>query len=109
MARGGHRENSGRPSPWESSSDTKAIRVPAWMVDEILGLAKKLDKGESIGNVQNQKDSEISLERLQAVCDKWEKAIPPKQVAAPRWINTCKLLAEVAASLSELREGGEAP
>jgi hypothetical protein len=51
MPRGGHREKAGRPSTWKSGckfSETKLIRVPAAISDQVLEFAHKLDSGESL-------------------------------------------------------------
>lgn len=55
--RGGAREGSGRPSPWNNKK-TVAIRVPECFAQELLHHARRLDQGEnisSIDNVHNQK------------------------------------------------------
>lgn len=49
MTRGGKRDRSGRKSTWASGckfEDTKLIRVPAAIADQLLELAHKLDAGE---------------------------------------------------------------
>lgn len=54
--RGGSREGSGRPSPWNNKK-TVAIRVPECFAQELLNYARRLDRGEntsSIDNVHNQ-------------------------------------------------------
>lgn len=51
MPRGGKRKGSGRKSTWRSGckfEDTKLIRVPKAIADEVLKLAHKLDAGESL-------------------------------------------------------------
>jgi hypothetical protein len=45
--RGGSRINAGRKSTW-LTSDTQTIRVPVKLVDQILGIAHRLDSGEYI-------------------------------------------------------------
>jgi hypothetical protein len=52
MARGGYRENSGRKTSWASGcgfDDTKTIRVPKSLADQITEIAHRLDAGEIIG------------------------------------------------------------
>lgn len=52
MTRGGKRDGSGRKSTWASGctfQETKVIRVPAYISDEVLEFAKKLDKQKTIG------------------------------------------------------------
>jgi hypothetical protein len=57
MSRGGHREKAGRPSTWKSGckfSETKLIRVPAAIADQLLEIAHKLDAGETLDLVTKQ-------------------------------------------------------
>ena len=108
MVRGGHREGSGRPSAWVSSSETKAIRLPEWMVGQVMEVARKLDRGEQIESVQNHSACGSEIKSLLALTDRWRASVPVGQEKAPRWIKTVQLLAELDASLSELREGGKA-
>lgn len=44
MTRGGARKGAGRLSPW-NHGDTKTIRVPIALADQVLETAKKLDAG----------------------------------------------------------------
>lgn len=51
MPRGGYHPNAerwGRKSAWLNASDTKTIRVPEELAEQILDYAHKLDKGEVI-------------------------------------------------------------
>jgi O-acetyl-ADP-ribose deacetylase (regulator of RNase III) len=43
MPRGGKREKAGRKNKWQNSGNTKTIRVPAYLADEILKIAYDLD------------------------------------------------------------------
>lgn len=54
MPRGGKREKSGRPSPWQHTK-TQLIRVPEEFVEEILQFARKLDKKK----LSTKKDSSL--------------------------------------------------
>jgi hypothetical protein len=57
MPRGGHREKAGRPSTWKSGckfSETKLIRVPAAIADQLLEIAHRLDSGETLDLVTKQ-------------------------------------------------------
>ena len=50
MARGGKRQNAGRPSTWASGctrEDTKPVRIPKAIVDQVLDYAHRLDAGEN--------------------------------------------------------------
>ena len=55
--RGGSREGSGRPSPWNNKK-TVAIRVPECFALKLLDYARRMDQGkelDNLDNVQNQK------------------------------------------------------
>lgn len=57
MPRGGRREKSGRRSTWNSGcsfGDTKLIRVPRAIADQLLEIAHKIDAGESLDLVTKQ-------------------------------------------------------
>jgi len=60
MPRGGHRENAGRKSGWEHP-ETTVIRVPQFLANQLLEVARKLDKGESLDLITESKDSNIEL------------------------------------------------
>jgi len=64
MPRGGRREKAGRPSTWKSGckfSQTKLIRVPIALVDQLLEIAHKLDSGEVLDLVTKQKSLPTTL------------------------------------------------
>jgi hypothetical protein len=51
MARGGKRSGAGRKSTWQSGcqfTETKLIRVPIVIAEQILDIAHRLDAGETI-------------------------------------------------------------
>lgn len=65
--RGGQREGSGRPSPWNNKK-TIAIRVPEIFAEELIDYARRLDSGKEIvvsDNVQSQKLLEMLEKALQ--------------------------------------------
>jgi hypothetical protein len=67
MPRGGHREKAGRPSTWKSGckfSETKLIRVPSVIADQVLEYAHKLDAGETLDLVTKQLSLPISQSDL---------------------------------------------
>jgi hypothetical protein len=50
MSRGGHRDNAGRKSSWDSGAkfeDTIPVRVPKNIKDQILAIAHQIDAGET--------------------------------------------------------------
>jgi hypothetical protein len=64
MPRGGYREKAGRKSTWKSGcmhKDTKLIRVPISIADELLKIAHKLDAGESFNSSTEQLSLPINL------------------------------------------------
>ena len=65
MPRGGQRKGAGRKSSWASGcqfADTKIIRVPAYIADEVLEFAHKLDASRYHEIVTNSKtDEELPL------------------------------------------------
>ena len=62
MPRGGHHPHAkrwGRTKSWNNASDTKTIRVPEALADEVLEIAHKLDRGEAIAYVSESMMAEI--------------------------------------------------
>jgi hypothetical protein len=97
MARGGYREKAGRKSEWVSSSQTRPIRVPDWMADQVLEFARKLDNGEAIDNVQNQSShghEGKAVESIESVVQNWADRASGKE-SSPRWKNVSVLIAEL--------------
>ena len=58
MPRGGSRKGAGRKSSW-NNKETTVIRVPKVFADQLLDIAKRLDRGESIESVTQSKTSQI--------------------------------------------------
>lgn len=72
MARGGKRENAGRPSTWHSGctrNDTTPIRVPKAIATKVNNYAHKLDAGEDLDCVVKSLEEKINV--LQAELDKF--------------------------------------
>lgn len=61
MARGGHREGSGRKSTWKTPGKTETIRVPSLLADRLLELARLLDEGQQI-DIVTKSDKTIDLD-----------------------------------------------
>jgi hypothetical protein len=96
MPRGGYREGAGRKSEWVSSSKTTAIRIPSWMVDEILNTARKLDSTENIESIKN----ENSQSTLDNIIQKWkDKSIGKED--SPRWKNLHLMIEEIERELDK--------
>lgn len=63
MSRGGKRDGAGRPSVW-NHKETKLVRIPVAIVDQVLEIAYKLDRGESLDSVSKSKSAAVSTRRI---------------------------------------------
>jgi hypothetical protein len=104
MGRGGKRENSGRRSNWQSSSETKAIRVPEWMIDDLMKVAKQLDEGESINQLSDENIHKEKIDSLKVIIEKWQSKLPIDNPNTPRWKNTAALLRELSKAIENDRD-----
>lgn len=96
MPRGGYREGAGRKSEWVSSSKTTAIRIPDWMLEEVLNTARKLDNAGKIENIK----SENSQSKLNHIIKKWkDKSIGKED--SPRWKNLHLMIDELEQELDK--------
>jgi hypothetical protein len=62
--RGGAREGSGRRSTWASGAkkeDSKLIRVPEYIADEVLKAAHHIDAGGKINYDEDEKVNQIEV------------------------------------------------
>jgi hypothetical protein len=59
MPRGGHREGAGGKHKWVHG-ETKVIRVPVALADQILVIARILDEGRSLEDVTPSKTIDLS-------------------------------------------------
>jgi hypothetical protein len=97
MPRGGHRDNAGRKSEWASSSQTRPIRVPNWMAEQVLEFARKLDNGETIDIVHNQTSQgqeSAAVKNIKSLVQDWSDRASGKE-ASPRWKNVSTLIEEI--------------
>ena len=85
----------GRPSPWISSSKTRLIRVPDYMADEILEIAKLKDRGGNISIVQNH-DLDIKLEKVTQLIERYKLKSHP---TSERWKLINKFITELEEEL----------
>jgi hypothetical protein len=99
MTRGGKRENSGRRSNWQSSSQTKAIRVPEWMIDDLMKIAYQLDEGGTISSQSDRNIYKETLEDVTAILEKWETKITKDNCNAPRWKNVATMVNELGEAI----------
>jgi hypothetical protein len=83
----------GRPSPWTSSSKTRLIRVPDYMAEEILEVARIKDRGGDISIIQNQ-DENTRLEKVMELIKNYKAKSHP---TSTRW----QLLNNFIAQLEE--------
>ena len=96
----------GRPSPWISSSQTRLIRVPEHMADEILEIAKLKDKGENISFVQNQNSIvqnpsiDIKLEKITQLIEGYKAKSHP---TSERWKLINKFIIELEEELVDIK------
>ena len=74
------------------------------MTEKVLDYARKLDNGEVIDNVQNQKLQGLestAVENLQSILQAWgDRAVGNEK--QPRWTNVSKLLNELNEAMKEL-------
>lgn len=59
MPRGGYRKNAGSKSKW-IHGETKVIRVPSVLADQILAIARVLDEGKPLDSVTGSKTIDFS-------------------------------------------------
>jgi hypothetical protein len=96
MARGGFREGAGKKSEWKHSanaSETKLIRVPIMLADEILALARKLDKGE----ITQDDDSKEKIDKVYTVISEYQAASKNTR----NWVECNKMLQELQNIITE--------
>jgi uncharacterized protein (DUF3084 family) len=91
MPRGGYHPNAerwGRKSAWLNASDTKTIRVPEELAEQILDYAHKLDKGEVIDyetKVKRQTNQlKIELEQMRQERERLVQELAACQASQPQ-------------------------
>ena len=111
---GGYRKGSGQKPKW-NLGETKPIRLPIKLHQQITEIARLLDSGEwtveellscdikySLEPVTESKDETVTLsKRLKKLVSKWQKK--SVNTTSPRWSYAKKLLIELE-SLLEMRE-----
>lgn len=104
----------GRPSPWKSTSITKLIRVPDWMVSEILDIARKKDEDAATtqnhhidGIVQNyqcddngivQNHNARRVDEVKAVIERYKKMSKTTR----NWTEAKKLISDLETILEQI-------
>lgn len=112
MPRGGYHPNAerwGRKSAWLNASDTKTIRVPEELAEQILDYAHKLDKGEPIDYETKAKKEtnqlKIELEQMRQERDRLAQELATCRASQPQ----PDLEAIRLSALAELKLGRQAP
>ena len=94
---GGAREGSGQKHKWRSG-DTKAVRIPEKILDDVLSYARLLDNGasarpllscdrpESLENVHK-------VEKLRKLVNDWTRK--SSRTSNPKWYHAKRLLNEL--------------
>ena len=103
---GGYREGSGQKPKW-NLGETKPIRLPVKLHQQIMGIARLLDSGQyttefllsceikhQLETVTKSKDESVTLlNALKNLVNSWQEKA--KNTTSPRWSHAKKLLAEL--------------
>ncbi|NEO34462.1 MAG: hypothetical protein F6K36_29495 [Symploca sp. SIO3C6] len=95
--RGGSRKGAGRKTTWESGckqEDTKPIRVPKNIADQLLKIAHRLDKGETLESDTKSKSDKV-VEEIQCVLSRWRGLVNKPTSKSSHWSKACQLLCEL--------------
>jgi len=105
---GGAREGSGRKSTWASGAkkeDSKLIRVPSHIADEVLKAAHHIDAGGKINYDENEKVNQIEIDSINLNKVKKIAKLVRSYEGQPRgtrdWTKANKLLIELRNLLKE--------
>lgn len=105
---GGAREGSGRRSGWASGAkkeDSKLIRVPSYIADEVLKAAHHIDAGGKINYDEDEKVDQIEIDNVNSIKIKKIAKLVRSYETQPRgtrdWTKANKLLAELRNLLKE--------
>ena len=106
MSRGGARDNAGRKSGWVNLK-TKLIRVPVAIESQLIAIAKKLDRGESIElEIKSIEIESVTESKLDSVTDsikeivsKYREESDKTTLKNTRWDQARKLLIELEVTL----------
>ena len=103
MSRGGARDNAGRKSGWVNLK-TKLIRVPEVIESQLMAIAKKLDRGESIDletksiDVKSVTESKLDsvTDSVKEIVSKYRQESDKKSLTkTTRWDAARKLLTDL--------------
>jgi len=105
---GGAREGSGRKSTWASGArkeDSKLIRVPGIIADEVLKVAHHIDAGRKINYDEDEKVNQIEDDSVNLIKLKKIAKLVRSYETLPRgtrdWTKANKVLIELRAILKE--------
>jgi hypothetical protein len=105
---GGTREGSGRKSTWASGAkkeDSKLIRVPGYIADEVLKAAHHIDAGGKIIYDEHEKVNQIEIDSVNLIKIKKIAKVVRSYETQPRgtrdWTKANKLLVELRNLLKE--------
>lgn len=109
---GGYREGAGQKPKW-NSGETKPIRLPVKLHQQVTEFARLLDSGEytieellscdinpKVETVtQSNIENILQLNKLKELVNNWQKKA--KKTSNPKWFYAKKLLAELEILISE--------
>ncbi|MDJ0799777.1 MAG: hypothetical protein QNJ51_23705 [Calothrix sp. MO_167.B12] len=96
MGRGGYRRNAGRKASWRHG-ETKTIRVPIALREELLEIGKQLDQGEYI--------CQATYSQLQAILNAWQSKCDAEPGESGEWQKVRQLIGEIQQLLSTEERG----
>ncbi|MDJ0618816.1 MAG: hypothetical protein QNJ63_19090 [Calothrix sp. MO_192.B10] len=96
MGRGGYRRNAGRKAGWRHG-ETKTIRVPIALREELLEIGKQLDQGEYI--------CQATYSQLQAILNGWQGKCDAEPGESGEWQKVRQLIGEIQQLLSTEERG----
>jgi hypothetical protein len=105
---GGAREGSGRRSTWASGAkkeDSKLIRVPGYIADEVLKAAHRIDAGGKINYDEDEKVDQIEIDNVNLIkikkIAKLVRSYEVQQRGTRDWTKANKILVELRKLLKE--------
>ncbi len=91
MGRGGCRRNAGRKAGWRHG-ETKTIRVPVVLREELLEIGKQLDQGEYM--------CRATYSQLNAILNEWQTKCDAEPIESGEWQKVRQLIGEIQQLLS---------
>ena len=105
---GGAREGSGRRSTWASGAkkeDSKLIRVPGYIADEVLKAAHHIDAGGKINYDEDERVNQIEVDNVNLIkikkIAKLVRSYEGQRGSTRDWTKANKLLIELRNLLKE--------